>query len=131
MRILSDIVLLSLRFRSFRYVAHRLDPMSVGIDDEGGVVMGVVLRAEARLAVVAPPSGERRPMERVDSGPARRLEADVAAERDAGRLMADPERQRLLLQRLRLGRPIAGSIVEIMAPDVAERRQRGVIEGAA
>src|SRR6185437_2000800 len=131
MRILSDMSVLSQCFRSFRCVAHRLDPMSIGIGDEGGVIMGVVLRAKAGLAVVAPASGERCAMEGVDGWPARCVEADMAAERGAGGLVADPEGQRLLPERMRLGRAVAGSVVEIIAPDVAERRQHDIIEGAA
>ena len=60
---------------------HRLDPMPVGIGDEGGVVGRVIFGAEPGLAVVAAAGGERRAMEGVDRGTARREEAGMTVRR--------------------------------------------------
>jgi hypothetical protein len=60
-------------------LAERLEPVAVGIDDEGGVVIGTVILAQARFAVVAPAGLERRRVERVDRLGVGRLEAEMQA----------------------------------------------------
>jgi len=40
-------------------VAHRFDTMSVGIEHEGAEIIGVVLRSQARRAVISSARGER------------------------------------------------------------------------
>src|SRR5262249_38421970 len=110
---------------------HRLDPIAVGIDDEGGVVVGVIFGTKAGLTVVAAAGGERRRVERVDRATERRAEADVAVERGAVPVVRDPERQRLLLERMRLAAPVAGGGLDIEHPPGAGRGQCRVIEGAA
>ena len=63
----------SRRARSFgcahsRCVAHGLDIVAVGIEHEGGVVVGVVVGAQARLAVVSAARLERGRIEGIDGG---------------------------------------------------------------
>src|SRR5215471_15431831 len=50
-----------------RRVADRFDPMTIGVHDEGTVVVGVIMRAKTRHAIVLPPVGKRRRMKCVDS----------------------------------------------------------------
>src|SRR5215472_11504645 len=104
--------------------------MPIGIDDEGGVVMGVVVRAQPRPAVVARAGGERRLVERIDRGAVARAKADMAVERRAFGLVPNPELQRLLAERMRLGRAVARGILDIPAAAIAQRRERRVIKGA-
>src|SRR6516165_3187329 len=111
-------------------MADRFDAMPIGIDDEGGVVMSVVMRAKPRRAVVAGAGGKRGLVKRVDRGTVARTEADMAVERRARRLATDPELQRLLAQRMRLRRAVARSVLDIPAAAIAQRRERRVIECA-
>ena len=71
-----------------RRVANDFDVVAVRIDHEGRVVVGVVLRAQPRLAVVPAARGQRGPVERIDLRPARGLERDV----ERGRLLLRLER---------------------------------------
>ena len=41
----------------------RLQPVAIGVDDEGGVVARPVIRPETRLAIVLPAFRQRRAME--------------------------------------------------------------------
>src|SRR5215212_136155 len=68
----------------------RFDVVPVGVDDEGGIVVGVVALAQARGPVVAPPAGEGGGVEGVHRLGIRSDEGEV--ERRAGRLPLD-ERQ--------------------------------------
>src|SRR5579862_729083 len=112
-------------------MSHRLDPVSVAIDDEGGVVMCVVLGPEARLAVVAASGCERRRVECIDGGTSGRAEADMPIERRAVGAMGDPKRERLLPQGMRIAAAVAGRVLDVEHASIAERRQHRVIEGAA
>src|SRR5262245_33964190 len=81
-------------------MADGLDIVAVGIEDEGAVIVGMIMRPDARRAVVSAACRDRRAIKGVDGGPVRRCEGDVdmIAERSA---RADPE--------FRLaGRPEAG-----------------------
>jgi len=51
---------------SGRRVAHRLNIVAVRIQDEGPVILGVVLRSQPRSAIVSTTSAQRRLVERVD-----------------------------------------------------------------
>jgi hypothetical protein len=73
----------------------RLDVVPVGVDDEGGVVVGVVALAQARGPVVAPPAGEGGGVEGVHRLGVRGNEGEVER---AGRLPLD-ERQVLGIRR--------------------------------
>src|SRR5215468_2527258 len=108
-----------------------LDPITVGVDDEGGVVMGVILGPEARLSVVTTAGGERRRVEGIDGAPEGRAEADVSVERRAVGVLGDPERQRLLLERMRIRATVAGGVFEVEHAMVSERRQHRVVKDAA
>jgi len=65
--------------RCFGRVTDRLDAMAVGIEHEGAVIVGVILRPEPRRAVVAPAGGERRRMERAHRRAVGRTEAEMRA----------------------------------------------------
>ena len=47
-------------------MTNRFKSMPVGIDDESGVIESVILRPEARRAIVARTGGKRRFVERID-----------------------------------------------------------------
>ena len=51
---------------SLRLVAHRFDIIAVGIEDEGAVIIGMIVRPEPRFAIVAPAGGECHAMEFID-----------------------------------------------------------------
>ena len=55
-----------------RLVANRLDIDPVGIEDEGGIIVGVIMRTKARGAIVASAGGQRGRVECVDRGAVRR-----------------------------------------------------------
>src|SRR6185437_7007395 len=112
-------------------MTHRFEPMPVGIDDEGGVIGNVILRPETRRAIVTRTGSKGRLVKRIDRGAVGRAEADMAIERRAFGLGADPERQRLLAQGMFLGQAIARHIVVIVTAAIAKRRQNRVIESAA
>ena len=63
---------------SHRMMANRLDPVAIGIAQEGGVV-GRVIIAQRRSAVVGASRRNSRVPERIHLGPPLRLEALVAA----------------------------------------------------
>ena len=48
------------------FVADSFDIVSVRADDEGAIVVGVVLRTQARRAIVFPTCFERSTVERID-----------------------------------------------------------------
>src|SRR5690349_18605439 len=58
-------------------VAHRLDIVSVGVEDKRCVVIRVIAAAETRGAVVAASGGQRGPIERIDIGAFRGRESEV------------------------------------------------------
>ncbi len=51
---------------SLRLVAHCFDIIAVGIEDEGAVVIGMIVRPEPRFAIVATSGGECHAMEFID-----------------------------------------------------------------
>ncbi len=59
--------------------ADRFDVVAVGIEQEGGVVGGAVVGAQAGTAVVAAAGLETRRVEAVDGGPIGRAERDMHA----------------------------------------------------
>ena len=60
-------------------MADRFQPVSVGIEDEGRVVIGMVAWSQARQTIVAAAAGQGGGMKRVDGDTAVRLEGDVLA----------------------------------------------------
>src|SRR5690349_22494291 len=62
-----------------RLVANHFDVVPVGSDDEGGVVVRVVLRAQAGCAVVLAARFQRRAIESVDLPAPLRREGEVKA----------------------------------------------------
>jgi hypothetical protein len=34
-------------------MAHRLDVVAIGIEDEGGIIVGMIVRPQARIAIVS------------------------------------------------------------------------------
>src|ERR1700733_15577900 len=64
-------------FRSTLAAGVGLDPVAVGIDDEGGEIIGPVVFPQTRLAVVAPTCRERRTMEGADAFVAGRRETKM------------------------------------------------------
>src|SRR6478672_1192211 len=72
-------------------VTDRFDIVAVGIEDEGAVIIGMIMRPEARRAMVAAARFDRRRVEGVDQG------AGLDGERDVSPLphpliVADPEK---------------------------------------
>jgi len=59
----------SLRCRHLRFVAMRLDPISIGIDDERSIVVRVIVGANAGRAVVAPARFQRGCVEGINAVP--------------------------------------------------------------
>ena len=57
----------------------RFDPIAVRIDDEGGIVVGTIIGAQAWLAVVAPAVIEGCGMKRIDTAAAWCGEAEMQA----------------------------------------------------
>jgi hypothetical protein len=101
-----------------------LDPVAVGIDHETGIVVGPIVGAHSRLAVVASARAKRCGMERIDAVARRRAEAEVQAGFligcDRALCDADPERDGLA--------PIAEGACALAQTRVAKRLERRVIE---
>src|SRR5262245_13793970 len=74
--------------------AHRLDVVPLAVEQEGAVVVGRVVLAQARRAVVLRPGLQPRRMERIHPGPVLRLEADV---RPAAAFVGVQPQRRLVL----------------------------------
>ena len=53
------------------------DPVSVGIDDEGGIIIVAVHRAQTGRAIVMPSRAQRRRVKRIDGGGIRRCKAEM------------------------------------------------------
>src|SRR5882724_9310971 len=71
-------------------VAHRLDVVTVGIEDERPIVVFVIMRAQPRWSVVLSPGCERRPVKLLHGFPVLGRKGDVGA--GLRRLsQADPE----------------------------------------
>src|SRR5690606_36781006 len=104
-------------------MADRLDVVAVGLEDEGGIVVRVVVGPQARAAVVLADGRKRGGVQGVDLGAGFRLETDVQAA--AVVAVADPEE--------RLGVVEAGDsaavVVVLHHHAQAERGQRGFVEG--
>src|SRR5262245_57477170 len=115
--------------RSLRSVADRLDVMAIEVEDEGAVVVRMVLRPQTRRPVVPPAGPERGLVEGAHLGPRLDREGDVHG-RSGLTVAADPE--------LRLA-----ALAETARPDLAlgllgaelhhegdpERRQHLSVEG--
>ena len=61
----------------FGWAAIGLDPVTIGIDDKGRVVIRTVLDAQPRRTVIAPASTQGSAVKRVDGGAARCRKAEV------------------------------------------------------
>src|SRR5574337_2232156 len=76
---------------SSRRVADRLDVVAIRIKNERAVIMFVIMRPQARLAVVAATCSERGLVERIDIGPGLGRKRDVEASPQHAFAVADPE----------------------------------------
>jgi hypothetical protein len=65
--------------RATRRVTDRLDAMTVGIQHERAIVIGVIVRPKPRRAVVAPPTRKRCRMKGIDCGAVGSAKADMCA----------------------------------------------------
>ena len=61
----------------FGWTVIRLDPVSVRINDEGGVVVGAVFRAQTGGTIVTPARAQRRRVKCIDCGGILRHKAEV------------------------------------------------------
>src|SRR6185369_16458313 len=62
---------------SLRPMADRLDVVTVEVEDEGPIVIGMILRSETRRAIVSPARRQRRLVEGLHLGPGIGQEGDV------------------------------------------------------
>ena len=62
---------------SSRLAAVSLEPVAVGIEDEGGIIVLAIVLSEARQAVVASAGSDGSGMKGIDAGAGRRLETEV------------------------------------------------------
>ena len=69
-----------------------LDIVAVGVKDKGAVIAGVVMRPQARRAIVAPARRQRRLVKGIDRGPVGRGKGDMAIARGRRR-RSDPEKR--------------------------------------
>src|SRR5665213_1234624 len=90
-------------------VANSLDVVAIRIEHERPVIVGVIMRAQSRRAVVRAAGRERGLVKPVDGFPVRRGEGDMGASLQNA-LMADPE------EGFFVG-AIAGGAVAFTAPD--------------
>src|SRR5438094_9966029 len=106
---------------SRRRVTDRFDIVAVGVEHEGSVVVGMIVRTDARYSVIPAAGSDRFLMEAVDRCTVCRRKGDMCARLRSG-LQSDPEE--------RLGpdaiacRPLAFGV----EPRDPERTQRAVIE---
>lgn len=111
-------------------MTNRLDAMTVGIQHESAVVVGVILRPKPGRAVVAPPGRERCHVKSVNRGAVGSEEADVRAGNRRPHLgfVGDGE--------FDAGRPRCGAIVgttafaEINDAHEAKGSQNSIVETA-
>src|SRR5687767_12435473 len=75
---------------SFRPVADRLDIVPVGIMDEGGIIIRMVMRSDAGPAIVTPARGQRRLVKGINLGPRIDGKGDMRPFTDP-LIVADPE----------------------------------------
>jgi len=107
-------------------VADRFDVVAVGIEYEGAVVVGVILRAQPRPAVVLAAGGDGGAIEGVDGGAVLGGDGDVNAAIEAA-LVADPEIG--LSVGAEAGSDVsAAGLWDLHDERVAERRQRSLVE---
>ena len=111
-------------------MTHGFDAVSIGIEHERGVVAGMILGPQSRLAVVHPASRERGGMERAYPRPIRRPEAQMSATAglDYARLRRDRE---LDTVRMRHGAVIGPTALEVEQTHQPQWTQRGIVELAA
>src|SRR5829696_320709 len=104
--------------------ATSFDAVSLGIDDERGVVVGPVIGAQARPTVISPAGCKRRSVESIDALARRRGEAEVQPRLfvRGDRVLGgnDPECDGLA--------PVAERAFPFAQACVAERLQGGVVE---
>src|SRR5436190_10996495 len=106
-------------------VDHRLDPVAVGIEDEGCIVIRRVLRPQPRWAVVAAAAGERCAMECVYCFAARGGEREVES-RARNRDLVSAHLDRELVSAAR--KPVADCGRVSPNPDAAQRGERCVVK---
>lgn len=115
-----------------RRLENRFEPVSVRVDDEGGIVGRAVVQPQAGRAIVDPTGGDGRLMEGIDGGPVRRRKRNVEAGTGCADAVALVFERELVAA---AGRPVADGLVRFAGPDVrsdtniAEGRQGCVIEG--
>src|SRR2546427_7742285 len=104
-------------------VTNGFDIVSVGVENERAVIIRMVVRAQARSAVVLAARGDRRTIERIDVRPRVGAKRDMNR-RNIGLALADPE--------IRLRRHAeACELFPFHQHSVSERRERGTIERLA
>ena len=81
-------------------MANRFDIVAIEVDDEGAIVVGVIVRSQARRAIVAPSGRERGAIKRVGVGSGACGEGDVSA---ALRSVARPDPEKRLSRRAKPG----------------------------
>ena len=114
---------------SGRRVADCLDAVAVGIANEGGVVVGMVLRAKARHAVIRPACGKRRAVEGVDGGPVAGAKAEMHPR--GGRHLCLGGDREFDADGSRRNAIVAAAPGEIDDADQPERLKRRIVESAA
>ena len=87
---------------SFRLAAHGLDVVAVGVEDEGAVIIWMVVGPRAGRAIVPSAGGQRRTMEGVDFGARGRGEGDMRSAFGL-RARADPEERLVVLAEAGVG----------------------------
>jgi hypothetical protein len=108
-------------------VADRLDIVSVGIVDEGGVVIGMIVRADAGRAVVATAGGKRGAMKRIHRSAVLGEKGDMKRFAESA-FATDPEIRITVCAEARRGRVMVG-LTDFSQQHIVERRQRGTIKG--
>src|ERR1700683_2757211 len=103
-------------------MAHRLDVVAVAIDDEGAVVVRMILRPKPRRSVVASTSRNCRIIKRLNRSAIRCRESYMAAR--PGFARGNPEIRSAI-------RAEAGRLTEVHHNFVSERRQRSLEKGFA
>src|SRR6185503_4972675 len=110
----------------FGRIQYRFDPVAVRVENECRIVVRTIVRPKSRSAVVPAAVRERSAVEVGDGFPARSRKRQVKSRPGhRGRRSADLDRELVAASRMAISdRGLVGPY-----PDVAERRERRVVEG--